>query len=839
MNRISLTAAILLIAGFACTQSPAATELAKIEFESRPVAKDAKIIQLLGADDRLQLLVRGTTAAGAVRDVTREVTYSAQPEGVVRVDKSGFVKPAGDGTATVTAKSSGGKVATVQVGVTKFGEAQPINFANQIVPIFTKAGCNGGGCHGKSGGQNGFRLSLLGFEPQEDFEYLVKEARARRIFPAAPDHSLLLQKGAALVPHGGGRKLEPDSHDYQTLRRWIAQGMPYGKADDPVVERIEVLPRERVMASGGSQQLTVVARYSDGRVEDVTRAALFEPNEKEIAEVDHNGVVTMSTQPGDVAVMVRYQGKVDVFLASLPLGAPVQHLPAERNYIDQLVFNKLKKVGMPPSEVCDDATFLRRVYLDVTGQLPGKAESEAFLKDKDPKKRDKLADRLLASPDYADFFANMWGALLRNQRSAVNGRTEPFMRGTYAFHAWIRDSLHLNKPYDVFVREVLAASGDIGNNPPVAWYRQVKDSNAQLEDTAQLFLGTRLQCAQCHHHPFEKWSQADYYSFGAFFSQVGRRPGTQPGEEMVFASRKPAASTNKKNGQRVMPAGLGAKPLEVPPDSDARHALVDWMADPGNKFFAPALVNRYWKHFFNRGLVEPEDDMRDTNPSTNPDLLAALAGNFVKNGFDLKRLVRDIVTSSTYQLSAIPNSHNAKDKQYFSRYYPKRLTAEVLLDAIDTLTKSSTKWAGLPTGTRAVQLPDNSFNSSSYFLQVFGRPDNASACACERSQDASLAQSLHLLNSKDIQAKLSAGNGRAAELANDEQRKDEDKMRELYLWAFSRQPLSNEIVIGSEHVEKKIKQATEAKKDVKVARREAYEDIVWALISSKEFLFNH
>jgi len=829
----SIALALLLMAVSAPAEGPA-----RIAFETPPLDKGASTPRLVGAGDRMQLIVTAHEADGRARDVTRKVAYAVQPEGVLAVDKTGFVRPLADGSAEVIAKM-GDLSARLKVSVEKIGEVEKINFANRIVPIFTKRGCNGGGCHGKSGGQNGFKLSLLGFEPTEDYEYLVKEARLRRIFPTAPDHSLLLRKGAAIVPHGGGRKLDPEGYDYDLLRRWIAAGLPYGEPDDPTVTRIEVLPKERVMKPKGRQQLAVYAHYSDGHVEDVTRAALFEANEKEIAEVDEQGLITMGEQPGDVAVMVRYQGKVAVALASLPLGAPVNRLPPERNYIDQLVFKKLKQVGMPPSELCDDATYIRRVTLDVAGRLPARDETEKFLADKDPKKREKWVDELLAGPDYADYFANYWSALLRNQRTAVGGRTEPYMRGTYAFHDWIRQSLYSNKPYDVFVREVIAASGDIADNPPVAWYRQVRSSNQQLEDAAQLFLGTRLQCAQCHHHPFEKWSQADYYSFGSFFSQVSRRPGSQPGEEMIYASRKVPAGTNKKNGKRVLPAGLGAPPIELSPDEDARHALVDWMAAPDNPFFARALVNRYWKLFFNRGLVEPEDDLRETNPATNPELLDTLAARFIKSGFDLKRLVRDIVTSSTYQLSAIPNSHNAKDKQYFSRYYPKRLTAEVLLDAIDQLTASRTKWAGLPAGTRAVQLPDNYFNSKSYFLQVFGRPDSASACACERSQEASLAQSLHLLNSKDIQAKLSADAGRAAQLALNDKLSDEQKMRELYLWAFSREPMSHEAAVGIEHVEKKINQAKAAKGDLKKARREAYEDIIWALISSKEFLFNH
>ena len=718
--------------------------------------------------------------------------------------------------------------------IEKFKEAIPVNFPNQIVPIFTKAGCNGGGCHGKSAGQNGFRLSLLGFEPAEDYEHLVKEARARRLFPAAPERSLLLLKGAATLPHGGGKRLDPDSDDYRLIVRWMAQGMPYGKTNDPVVESIEVMPKERVMPLGGEQQLVVLARYTDGSVEDVTRGALFEPNDKDMARTDEGGKVKLFQQPGDVAVMVRYQAKVAVFRATIPLGAPVDTLPVPRNFIDELVFKKLKTVGMPPSAVCDDATFIRRVTIDIAGRLPTPDETQRFLASTNTAKRDRLIDALIDSPDYADYFANKWSALFRNKRADGNQA-----RGTYAFHGWIRDSLLANKPFDQFVREILSASGDIAQNPPVAWYRQVREPTTQLEDTAQLLLGQRLQCAQCHHHPYEKWSQNDYYSFAAFFSRVGRKGGSQMGEEIIYHRRGVAEATNKKTKLPVKAAGLGAPVAGLAADDDPRQTLVDWMTSKDNRYFARSLANRYWKHFLNRGLVEPEDDLRETNPPTNPELLDALGKSFVESGYDLKKLVRAICRSQTYQLSAIPNQFNAIDKQNYSRYYPKRLTAEVLFDAVNQVAKSENKWDGLPAGTRAVCLPDNSFNSSAYFLQVFGRPESASACECERSQDASLAQSLHLLNSKDMQAKISDDKARAALLAADTVRSDDEKVAELYRWAFSRDPKAEELQTAKTYLEKGATKSSDDKGNAVNGKRQAYEDIVWALLNTKEFLFNH
>jgi hypothetical protein len=806
------------------------------------VASEALLLQfrpgatnvlLHGKDAAQQLLATAPKADGSEVDLTRTIAWKVEPANLAVVDSSGRVTPLANGQGSIIATTPEGQSASLPLLVEKAEISPPINFANQIVPIFTKNGCSGGGCHGKAAGQNGFRLSLLGFEPAEDYEHLVKEARGRRLFPAAPERSLLLTKGTATLPHGGGKRLETESDDYRLLIRWITQGMPYGQPNDPVVTKIEVFPTERTLPLNGEQQLVVTAYYSDGSLEDVTRGALFEPNDKDMAKTDSLGRVKVFDQPGEVAVMVRYQGKVSVFRGTVPLGAPVATLPPAHNFVDELVFKQLKKVGMPPSDVCDDLTFLRRVTVDIAGRTPTDQELEAFRKDTAQDKRDRTIERLLASGDYADYFANKWSALLRNKRT--DGKQA---HGTFAFHDWIRQSLADNKPYDRFMREIVGASGDVDENPPVAWYRQVRTTQNQLEDTAQLFLGLRLQCAQCHHHPYEKWSQADYWSFGAFFSQVSYKKGERPGEDTIVHRRGVAQATNKKNGQAMKPAGLGETPLALAADEDPRQSLADWMSRPDNRFFARALVNRYWKHFFNRGLVDPEDDMRDTNPATNPELLDALAANFVKSGYDLKWLVSTLASSSVYQLSSTPNQYNARDRHHFARYYPRRLAAEVLYDAVNTMLLSQSKFDGVPAGTRAVSLPDNSFNAGSYFLTVFGRPESSSACECERSMDASLSQSLHLLNAKDIQERLASDSSRASRLAADTQQNEEAKLRQLYRVAFSRDPQAGEVQFALDYMGRKTKSAKDDAAKTK-ARREAYEDMVWALLNTKEFLFNH
>ena len=713
-------------------------------------------------------------------------------------------------------------------------DQQRVSFVNDVMPVLTKSGCNAGVCHAKAGGgQNGFQLSLLGFEPQEDYEHLVKENRGRRLFPAIPEQSLLLMKATGRMPHGGGVRVGADSDNYELLLNWIRQGAAYDADSAPRLTSIEVQPERGTVQRNAEQQLKAIAKYADGQERDITGLALFEANDKSMADVTDDGLAKISDIPGKVAVMVRYQGMVAVFNASVPLGAPVESVSASNNFVDDFVFSNLKEIGIPPSPVCDDATFLRRVSLDIAGRLPTDEEATAFFANQDSDKREQVIDGLLRSPEYADFFANKWTAMLKNRRDDASDMTSNF-----AFYAWVRDSLLANKPYDQLVRELLAATGTVIANPPVAWYKRVKEPKQQLEDVAQLFLGVRMQCAQCHHHPFERWSQDDYYSLAAFFTQVGRKPSATRGEDLIFHKRGVAVATNIKSGAALKPAALCDAISEIAPDEDPRLKLADWMSNPQNPFFAKAVVNRYWKHFMRRGLIEPEDDIRDTNPPTNPELLASLEKHFVESGFDLKELVSIITRSNAYQLSSVPNEYNVADEQNYSRYYPRRLQAEVILDAIDDLTGARTNFPNLPAGTRAIALPDNSYNKASPFLKVFGRPENESVCECERIQSSSLAQSLHLMNASDIKAKLATGGGRADRLAKLES-PVEDRIRELYKAAFSREPRDDEMKVAVDYLAEPQVDAAGNPINPQAAAVNSFQDLIWALINTKEFLFNH
>jgi len=709
-----------------------------------------------------------------------------------------------------------------------------ISFVNDVVPILTKAGCNSGVCHAKAGnGQNGFRLSLLGFEPKEDFEYIVKDSRGRRLSLADAESSLLLKKATAKISHGGGVRFEESSSEYALLRDWIRNGAVFDEDTAATLISVEVQPEQNTLKPGTLQQLRVIAKYSNQLERDVTKAALFETNDGAMAEVSSNGLVKILELPGKVAVMVRYQAKVAVFNASVPLGAEVNVVPPSKNFVDEAVFANLKELGIPPSPICDDATFLRRLSLDMAGRLPTAEERAQFYESQDINRREQVIDALLRSSEYADFFANKWTAMLKNRRDDASDITSNF-----AFHAWVRDSLLANKPYDQMVRELLAATGTVIANPPVVWYKRVKEPRQQVEDVAQLFLGVRVQCAQCHHHPFERWSQDDYYSFTAFFTQVGRKPTATRGEDMIFHKRGIASATNIKSGRVLKPAALGETIPSIAADEDPRLKLADWMSSPNNPFFAKAVVNRYWKHFFRRGLVEPEDDIRDTNPPSNPELLAALEKHLVESGFDLKSLIKVIVGSNAYQLSSTPNQHNNADQQNYSRYYPRRLQAEVFLDAIDDLTGCRTEFPNLPAGTRAIALPDNSYNNASPFLKVFGRPENESVCECERVQSSSLAQSLHLINAIDIKSKLSNNSGRAAQLAKSESSAIES-IRELYAVAFAREPRADELQASVEFLAEPRLDAAGKPAELIKAKHESFQDLIWALINTKEFLFNH
>ena len=799
----------------------------------RTLSAEPPSIDLRGADDARQLVLTATLDAGKLQDLSGAATYEVADPKVVAISAAGRVTTLADGSTDILARFGEARV-RIPVVVRQYAEVRPISFANQVVPIFTKLGCNSGGCHGKLAGQNGFHLSLLGFEPGADFDALAKEGRGRRLFLPAPEASLLLRKGAGLLPHGGGRKMEPDSDEYKAIRRWIAAGAPAGGANDPAVVRISVFPEHRITTRANAQQLAVTAHYGDGTAEDVTRRAQFECNDAEIAAVDGTGLVRTGGLSGEAAVMVRYQGHVAVFRATVPLGLPVPEyaFPAD-SAVDRLVLKKWRELGLVPSDPCTDEEFIRRASLDITGTLPTTEALAAFAADPSPTGRETLVDALLETPEYAEFFATKWADILRVKR----GRDQPSRaHGTFAFREWIRQSIAADLPYDAFAREILGAQGEESRVPATVWYKDLATPELLADDTAQVFLGVRMACAQCHHHPYEKWGQSDYWGLAAFFGRIGRRPVVTPGvpeqngrtgRQILFA-KSSGTVVDKRTGKPAAIKPPDGPPIEVEPGDDPRLALASWMADPKNPFFARAVANRYWAHFFGRGLVDPVDDLRATNPPTNPELLDALADDLIAHGYSLKALVRALCKSRAYGLSAVPNAFNALDKQSFARHYPRRLTAEVVLDAVSQVVGSPATFPGLPSDAhaprRAISLPDEAF--SSYFLDVFGRPQRISACECERVGEASMAQVLHLLNSEEVQARLSRPGARADLLAKDP-RPDAEKVEELFLLALGHKPSSPQLAGALAHLARDPKR-----------KKAAFEDILWGLINTKEFVFN-
>jgi len=787
---------------------------------------------LQGEQATCQVVVTAELNDGRQVDVTPVIQWQIGDARLVQVSK-GRLMALADGQTEVVARY-GDKTASLRVSVAHTQEPLPINFANQIVPIFTKLGCNAGGCHGKSTGQNGFKLSLLGFEPEIDYNAIVKEARGRRVFPAAPDNSLLLLKATGQMPHGGGKRLEKDSEEYRLIRRWIIAGMPWGRPSDPVVVRVSVFPEKRILAQQSSQQLVALAHYSDGTVEDVTFRAQYESNDTEVAGVDESGMVRTYSAAGDAAIMVRYQGHVTVFRVVVPLPGTVPSWSFEpKTLVDVHTAQKWRELNLVPSPLCTDEEFIRRVSLQICGTLPTPAEVQAFLADTDPNKRDKLVDQLLERPEYGYFFANKWADVLRVKRRGDPGRTF----GTFAFHDWLRQAIQQDMPYDQFARAIIAATGDEQSHPPVVWYKEIEQPSQFVDDLAQVFLGLRLACAQCHHHPFEKWSQDDYWGLAAFFGRVQRKTIILAGQETngqqrtsyAVAVRRDGSVANKRTGQPAQIKPLDGEVMNVPPGQDPRQLLADWLARKDNPFFARAVVNRYWAHFFGRGIVDPPDDMRVTNPPSNEALLDALAQDFIEHGYSLKHLIRTICKSRTYQLSSLPNQCNKFDRKNFARFYPQRMSAEVLYDAVNQVLNAPGQFNSLPQDrhalNRAIKLPDEAYNN--YFLTVFGKPARASACECERVNDANLAQVLHLLNSDEIQSKLTRAGGRADLLARDTNRDERSKVEEIYLWAFARKPQPDELQVALEHIERLGQQN----------RKTAYENLLWSLINAKEFCF--
>lgn len=805
-----LTPARIAVFVLAAALAPLGNELRAAELRVEPAK-----VEFRDAFARRQLLV---STEG--HDATRQATYLSRQPAVVAVDATGYLVPHANGSAEIEVSLNGQRT-LVPVEVTGFDSLRAVDFATEVEPLLSRFGCNSGGCHGKARGQNGFKLSLFGFDTEYDYQTLVSEGRGRRVMVSAPEKSLLLLKGSGAVPHGGGRRLEPGSEPYRLILSWIQSGAPASAANVAHVVKLSMVPAERVMNANEQQQLAVLADYSDGTRRDVTREAQYSTNLDVVAIVGDDGLVTANEPTGEAAIMTRYMGQVAVCRVLRPQGAPLASLPnfTPRGFIDQLAAEKWKKLGLMPSGPCDDPTFLRRVTVDLCGRLPTVDESRAFLADASSDKRDKAIERLLASPDYPAYFALKWGSILRNSNLAGADRA------SYAFHNWLKDMVARNRPYDEFVRGIVAASGEWADAPAINWFWQSRDDQLHqvTADTAQVFLGLRLQCAKCHHHPYERFTQDDYYGLAGFYTRLGRKSFGEPppyftSPNVTIGERHPIT------GQQIEPKFLDGAIAKFTAEEDPRHALVDWMSKPENPFFSKTMVNRLWGHFFGRGLVHEVDDLRETNPPSNPELLEALAREFCDHKFDIKHMIRLMVQSRAYQLSSDPTDDNRKDQQNFARFYARRLPAEVAHDAVEQATGFKTNFSNMSADSRAIDLPHERFGS--YFLDTFDRPKRVSGCECERSTSATLSQVLLLSNSDEVEGKLQNGAARIAKLF-EAKRPTPEMVEELYLATFSRYPTPQEVTIATGYIDRDSEP------------RKAVEDLLWTLLNSREFLFNH
>ncbi|MDC0261595.1 DUF1549 and DUF1553 domain-containing protein [Planctomycetaceae bacterium] len=702
-----------------------------------------------------------------------------------------------------------------------------IDFENDVMPVLTKFGCNAGACHGKARGQNGFQLSLLGFDPNFDYEALVTESRGRRVFPFAPEKSLLLTKPSGKSPHGGGLRLPIDSEGYQILARWVETGMPRRIEGTPKLQKITITPTDQVLTYDANLQLSVIAHYADGSTRNVTEMSDYQSNESGIAQVDEQGHITVGNIVGEAAIMARYMGQIDVCNVAVPrpdkIPADVYRALPQNNFIDGHVWNKLQRLQLKPSDPAIDTIFLRRVYIDIIGRVPTVEETEQFLAEKTPEKRQQLIDDLLSRPEYAEHWANKWADLLRPNPYRVG------IKATLNYDAWIRDAFRKNLPHDEFVRGLITAQGSTFRNGAVTLFRDRRSPDELTTISSQLFLGIRLDCAKCHHHPFEVWGQDDFYSFAAYFAKVARK-GTglstpiSGSEEFVFVATKGDVK-HPLTSEVMKPRPLYGEAPEIAEGSDPRKSLATWMTSPENASFAKVQVNRVWADLMGRGIVEPVDDLRATNPPTNGPLLDELAQDFIKSGFDNKHLIRRIANSYVYGMSSLPNETNSIDNTNYSRHYRKRLRAEVLLDSIVQITGQPESFDALPAGSSAKEIWTH--RTKSLFLDAFGRPDPNQDPPCERTSDTSVVQTLHLMNSERLFAKVTSDKSRAAELAASD-KLNAEVIQELYLLCYSRRPSSQELGYAVKYFE-----------NDEIERRQAVEDLLWALLNTPEFVFKN
>ena len=754
-------------------------------------------------------------------DVTAHTAFESSDPKVVTVNDKGVLSAVGNGSATITAKS-GSESATATVTVV--GADVPVvkSFRNQVQPVLFKAGCNSGACHGAAAGKNGFRLSLRGFNDEADHTALTRQASARRVSLAEPDQSLILLKASNQVPHEGGKRFDKDSEAYNIIADWIRAGAPPAKEDDARVERLEVFPPALTLTEAAKQQILVRAHYSNGTYDDVTRFVKFATTDESVAQIDELGMISVQG-PGAAALTVWYASKVSSVKLTVPRATP---LPAtvfanaeRKNFVDDLVLKQLESLQIAPTKGVSDTEFVRRAYLDATGSLPTETEIFAFVMDSSADKRALLVDRLLDSPKFVDYWAYKWSDLL-----LLSSRNIPKKEELNAFYQFIRNSVAVNKPWDVFVREIITAKGSTIENGATNYFAMHKETVDVTETTSQAFLGMSVTCARCHNHPLEKWTMDDYYGMANLFSRV-KIKGGQRGDSLVLAQNF-GNILHPRLGAPVAPKPLDGVAISIDDTTDRRESLAQWLTAPENPYFTRSVVNRVWKNFMGRGLVEPEDDLRLTNPATNDDLMNALADDLAANKYDLKHLMRVIMNSATYQRSSEPSDVNAPDKKYYSQYIIRRLNAEVILDAYSQVTKVATDFAGYPKGFGALQLPDSQVGS--YFLAAFGRPNRVQTCSCERTSDSNVAQTLHVANGDTLNNKIRNENSVVSELVT---KSNERALDEIYLRALSRYPNDKE---RSEALALLASVPAEGPE-----RREAFEDLTWSVLSGKEFLFNH
>lgn len=774
-------------------------------------------ISLTTSRDRQSIVVQAVYEDGLTSDVTSDATLALSDDKIARIENH-TVYPVADGAGELVIQYQGLEV-KLPVTVAQATADRPISFKLDVMPVFMKASCNTGSCHGAARGKDGFRLSLFGFDPDGDHYRLTREIPGRRINLAIPESSLLMEKGAGQVPHTGGKRFEPGDELYATLTRWLQSGAPADQGEVPAVTSLELYPRNAVLDGEGTQQrLTVRAQYSDGTSRDVTSLTYFSSNNENSAEISQAGIVTAASR-GEAFIMARFETHtVGSHFIVLPKGLQyTDPKTPEFNYIDTLVHNKLRKLRIVPSEICTDEEFLRRVTIDITGELPTLDEYEAFLADADPQKREKLVDALLERKAFVEMWVMKWAELL--QIRTVNNRVS--YKSMLRYYNWLQEKVASNTPMDKMVQELLGASGGTFANPATNYYQGETDTLKTAENVAQVFMGMRIQCAQCHNHPFDRWTMDDYYSFANFFSQVGRKAGEDPREQIIY--NRGSGEVRHPVGNRVMPPKfLGGEVADVN-GKDRRVVLANWLASSQNPYFATNLANIVWAHFFGRGIINEVDDVRVSNPAVNEELLQELGKRFTDYNYDFKKLVRDICTSRTYQLSTQTNPSNESDHSNFAHAELRRLRAEVMLDCISQVTDTKNKFQGLPTGARAVQIADG--NTSTYFLTTFGRAKRESVCSCEVVMEPNLSQALHLLNGDTVNSKIQQG--QLIQKWLKEEVTPADIITRLYISCLTRKPTERELTGLTTVVNDSENKA------------EVLEDIFWSLLNSREFLFNH